>query len=93
LASARPFKVEFSGEECFGKYLDLVPLHDRAANLPACFPPTDYAAYLAAFAKSLAHVPVAAKQSGTSRAGPLKEFCCCCCLCSGKHSEHVFFYK
>jgi hypothetical protein len=42
-------KAEFSGEEMWGKYLDLHAFHERALNLKPQFAACDYATFLGKF--------------------------------------------
>jgi splicing factor 3A subunit 3 len=42
--------VQFSGEECFGKYVDLVSFHERYVNMKQ-FPRIDYIKFLQVFAQ------------------------------------------
>ena len=46
-----PGALVFSGEEMWGKYLDLHSFHDRAANLKGWLFPGDYGAFLDVFHK------------------------------------------
>uniref|UniRef100_A0A7S2W3N3 Matrin-type domain-containing protein n=1 Tax=Rhizochromulina marina TaxID=1034831 RepID=A0A7S2W3N3_9STRA len=60
----------FSGEEVFGKYLDLHALHERSCNMKQ-FGPTEYLDYLAAFS-DFSKVPSGAKM-GAAYAEYLKD--------------------
>jgi len=56
--------ADFSGEERWGKYVDLLELHERAMNLRGLgLPQLDYADFLEQFHKLGAQVPRAAKSS------------------------------
>ena len=74
LESEMACTAEFSGEEMFGKYLDLHTFHERSLNMKQQFPPAEgassasgshveYVDYLETF-HELAKVPHRAKKSG-----------------------------